>query len=383
MSYACAGDAFVAKFDSSGNVVYSTLVGQYGAEGTAIAVDAQDQAAVNARAASLDSQATACTGQPAVTVLNKARSAIVAYSPVTGSYLAMDNDGGLYSAGTTSTLAFLSTPHAFQIFYGGGDADGSAAKLDLSQPAGPELSSVVNAATFLGGSSFPAAGGPSIPVTGAIAPGEIITLFGNGFGSQPSVSFDTSPAPILYSSNCQINAVVPFSIKPGMPSFTGPFSTSSTFVSVFSGGQTIGPMQLPVVAAVPGIFTVNGTGTGQAAVINQDGTINSASNPAPLGSIIAIYMTGTGALSPPIADGSLGPSTPPFPAPVQNISVYIGYAAPVVFAGQAPSLIAGVTQVNAQIPPNVPPGASVPIFVGAGGYGGFSPQGRQVFVAVQ
>jgi len=206
-----------------------------------------------------------------VTVLNAAGSAIVAYSPVTGGYLAVDDHGGLYPAGTTRTLAFLSTPHAFQIFYGGGDADGSAAKLDLSQPAGPELSSVVNAATFLGGSSFPAAGGPSIPVTGAIAPGEIITLFGNGFGSQPSVSFDTSPAPILYSSNCQINAVVPFSIKPGMPSF-GPFSTSSTFVSVLSGGQTIGLMQLPVVAAVPGIFTVNGTGTGQAAIINQDGT---------------------------------------------------------------------------------------------------------------
>ena len=95
-----------------------------------------------------------------MTVLNAAGSAIVAYSPVTGGYLAVDDHGGLYPAGTTRTLAFLSTPHAFQIFYGGGGSDGSTAKLDLSQPAGPELSSVVNAATFLGGSSYPAAGGP-------------------------------------------------------------------------------------------------------------------------------------------------------------------------------------------------------------------------------
>ena len=108
---------------------------------------------------------------------------------------------GLYSAGTTSTLAFLSTPHAFQTRYGGGDVDGSAGKVDLSQPAGPELRSVVNAASLQGGDEI-----------GAVAPGEIVTLLGNGFGSQPSVNFDKAPAPVLYVSNCQINAVVPFSL---------------------------------------------------------------------------------------------------------------------------------------------------------------------------
>jgi hypothetical protein len=280
-----AGNAFVTKFDSSGHVVYSTFVGTYGTEGTAIAVDTQGQAAINAPAASLMTQATACTGQPAITVLNAAGSAVAAFSSVTGKYLAMDRKGGLYSAGTTGTLAFLSTPHAFQTRYGGGDTDGSAGKVDLSQPAGPELRSVVNAASLQGGDEI-----------GAVAPGEIVTLLGNGFGSQPSVNFDTAPAPVLYVSNCQVNAVVPFSINPGNPPFTGPFSTSSTFVSVVAGGETIGPMELPVLAAAPGIFTVTGTGTGQAAVINQDGTINSASNPAPRGSIIAVYITGTGAL---------------------------------------------------------------------------------------
>jgi uncharacterized protein (TIGR03437 family) len=373
------GNAFVTKFDSSGQVVYSTFVGTTPTEATAIAVNAQGQAAVNAPAASLMTQATTCTGQPAITVLNAAGSAVAAFSSVTGNYLAMDSNGGLYSAGTTRTLAFLSTPHAFQTRYGGGDSDGSAGKVDLSQPAGPELDSVVNAASFEGGNGV-----------GAVAPGEIVTLFGNGFGSQPSVNFDEFPAPILYVSNCQIDAVVPFSVNPGMPLFTGPFSTSSTFVSVASGDETIGPMELPVDAAVPGIFTVTGTGTGQAAVINQDGTLNSASNPAPRGSIIAVYVTGTGALSPQIPDGSLGPSTPPFPAPVINISAQIGSsAAPIVFAGQAPTLIAGLTQVNVQIPPDAPTGPSIPITIQAGGYStsvmtpNISTPESQAFVAVQ
>ena len=313
-------------------------------------------------------------GRFSITVLNAAGSAVAAFSSVTGKYLAMDRKGGLYSAGTTGTLAFLSTPHAFQTRYGGGDSDGSAGKVDLSQPAGPELRSVVNAASLQGGDEI-----------GAVAPGEIVTLLGNGFGSQPSVNFDRAPAPVLYVSNCQINAVVPFSINPGNPPFTGPFSTSSTFVSVVAGGETIGPMELPVLAAAPGIFTVTGTGTGQAAAINQDGSINSASNPAPRGSIIAVYMTGTGALTPQIPDGSLGPSTPPFPAPVLNINVGFGtLTASVVFAGQAPTLIAGVTQVNARIPLNAPTGPSVPLTIAAGVYFSNAPgMESEVFVAVQ
>ncbi|MDQ6708719.1 MAG: hypothetical protein M3Z85_22400, partial [Acidobacteriota bacterium] len=237
----------------------------------------------------------------------------------------------------------FSTPHAYQTQYGGGDSDAFAAKLDFSQPAASQVFSVVNAASLFpgNGSSFP---------TGAVAPGEIVTLFGNGFGSQPSVSFDDIPAPVLYASNCQINAVVPFEVNPGL----------ATFVSVQGSAQdkeTIGPIRLPVVAAVPGIFAVGGMGTGQAAVLNQDGTPNSSSNPAALGSTVSVYMTGTGRL------------TPPYPVPIQGIGATIGFViAPVIFAGQAPGLIAGVTQVNVQIPQNAPTGDSVPITIYAGNY---------------
>jgi len=248
---------------------------------------------------------------------------------------------------------FFSTPHAFQTEYGGGDTDAFAAKVDFSRSAGPSLASVLNAGNLLPGyaSLFP---------TGAVAPGEIVTLFGNGFGSsKPSVSFSQFPAPVLYASNCQINAVVPFEVTAGLP----------TFVTIQAGGQTLGPVKLPVVVSAPGIFTVNASGSGQAAILNQDFTVNSTTNPARRGSIVSVYMTGVGLLSPPIADGSLGPLIPPFPAPMASVSATIGSLnAPLTFVGQAPGLIAGVTQVNVQIPQNAPVGAAIAITIYAAGH---------------
>jgi uncharacterized protein (TIGR03437 family) len=173
------------------------------------------------------------------------------------------------------------------------------------------------------------------------------------------VIFGQFPAPILYASDCQINAVVPFEVTPGL----------ATFATVQSGGQTLGPLKLPVVVSAPGIFTMSATGSGQAAILNQDSTVNSPSNPAPRGSIVSVYMTGVGALNPFIADGSLGPLSPPFPKPMAAVSAIIGSVnAPIKFVGQAPGLIAGATQVNVQIPQNAPVGAAIPITIYAAGY---------------
>jgi uncharacterized protein (TIGR03437 family) len=354
------GNGFVTKLDSSGQLIYSTFIGPAMNIVAAIAVDATGQAY-----ASLGPDATSTPIQPTcaappnqdVLVLNSTGSALVATSPIPGAPIALDGKGGLYSAGNAFTLVFFTTPHAFQTQYDGGDSDAFAAKVDFSLPAGASLASVVNAASLFPGyaSPFP---------SGAVAPGEIVSLFGNGFGSTtPTVNFGTSQSQVLYSSNCQINTVVPFEVNPGF----------TTLVTIQTGGgnseQTLGPIKLPVVAAAPGIFTTNSSGSGQAAILNQDSTVNSAANPAARGSIVSVYLTGAGALNPPIQDGLNGPLTPPFPAPVANIGVTVGgVAAPVTFAGQAPGLIAGATQVNIQVPQNAPVGAAIPIVIYAANY---------------
>jgi uncharacterized protein (TIGR03437 family) len=348
------GNAFVVKFNSSGKALYATFLGGSNTRGSAIAVDSMGQATVNAGGTEL-----ACAGPAAVTVLNPAGSAMAASSPVSADYLALDGKGALYSAGLTRKLVFLSTPHAFQTQYAGGDSDAYAAKVDFTQPAGITLSSVVNAASLLSGNT---AGVPS----GAVAPGEIVTLFGSGFATPALVDFSGLPATVLYASNCQINAVVPL----------GVLSEVSTFLTVFSGWQSFGPVKLPVAAAQLGLFTIDGTGRGQAAINNQDGSVNSASNPAPRGSIVAVYLTGAGSLLNGPQPGL------PIPPSFASISATIGSAtADIVFAGQAPSLVTGVTQVYVRVPQNAPVGPAVPITIfSAVSSSQFNPP---VFIAVQ
>jgi hypothetical protein len=273
------GNGFAAKFSASGALVYSTYL--TGAA-SAIVVDSPGQAYVNA------------AQKPPVSVLNSSGSAIVATSPMGGPHMVLDGKGGLYATGNAGSLVFFSTLHALETEYGGGNSDAFVAKVDFTQPALPAVNSLVNAASMLEGNfSF------ELP-NGAVAPGEVITLFGSGFGTQLTVSFDTISAPILYASDTQINAVVPFEVF------------APAVLTVMSGGQTIAIAKLPLVAAVPAIFTINQSGTGQGAILNQDGTVNSPSNPAVRGSVVSLWMTGAGSMNQIVLDGSTGPLKPPF-----------------------------------------------------------------------
>jgi uncharacterized protein (TIGR03437 family) len=145
---------------------------------------------------------------------------------------------------------------------------------------------------------------------------------------------------------------------------------SSTLMQV-SYTATTGTLQtavwaLPVAASAPGVFTVDATGTGQAAVVNQDGSVNSAANPAARGSVVSIYATGEGQTSPAGVTGSVTGSNPQ--SPVLPVTVTIGgVAAAVQYAGSAPNEVAGLLQVNAVVPPGVGPGSAVPVTVSVGG----------------
>jgi uncharacterized protein (TIGR03437 family) len=85
-------------------------------------------------------------------------------------------------------------------------------------------------------------------------------------------------------------------------------------------------------------------------VINQDGvTVNSDQNPAARGSIITIYATGEGQTTPGGVDGLI--SAAAFPSPAQPVSVTIdGHPAVVKYAGAAPGQVAGLLQVNVEVP---------------------------------
>jgi uncharacterized protein (TIGR03437 family) len=113
--------------------------------------------------------------------------------------------------------------------------------------------------------------------------------------------------------------------------------------------------------AAPGIFSLDTTGQGQAAAINQEGfTVNTVANPVKRGDIISIYGTGEGQATPSGFDGK--PAGVPLPQPSLPVSVTIGgQTIKSQYAGGAPGEIAGVVQVNVQIPTGIQTGNAVPV----------------------
>ena len=107
------------------------------------------------------------------------------------------------------------------------------------------------------------------------------------------VLFDGVPSPLLWVSSNQINAIVPFEVQ-----------NATTAMTIETNGTLHGPWILPASPSVPGIFTLDASGNGPAAVNNEDQTLNSASNPAARGSVISIYATGAGLMDPSMTDGA-------------------------------------------------------------------------------
>jgi len=121
----------------------------------------------------------------------------------------------------------------------------------------------------------------------------------------------------------------------------------------------------PVVPALPGIFSLNASGSGPGAILNTDYSVNSASNPVAAGGAILVFATGGGAIAGGATDGALAPGigslvTQPVTATIGGVTATVDYAGP------APGLVNGVMQVNLTVPAGLTPGPQpVVITVGA------------------
>ena len=162
------------------------------------------------------------------------------------------------------------------------------------------------------------------------------------------VTFDGIPAPLLWVQDSQINVVVPWSVT-GSGTGGGP----TTQVCVTYNNVPTNCLGLPVAQTAPGVFTVDGA---YAAAVNQDGTTNSASNPAPAGSLVSVWATGLGPITPAQADGTLVG----LPLPTDVLQAAVGSISAVgappigtifipfvtTYAGPAPYKVAGTSQIN-------------------------------------
>jgi uncharacterized protein (TIGR03437 family) len=195
---------------------------------------------------------------------------------------------------------------------------------------------------------------------GAVTPGKIVVLYGDRIGPSTlagaqvgadgrlattlggtQVLFDGAPAPLLYASSGQVAAIAPYALD----------GKQGTIVQVKNGALASDTVPMPVTPVAPSIFSVDYTGSGQGAIVNQDGvTVNSTITPAARGSIVSIYATGEGQTAPAGIDGQFAMGST-LPKPKLPVTVTIGgRAAEVLYAGAAPGQVAGLMQVNARIP---------------------------------
>jgi uncharacterized protein (TIGR03437 family) len=138
----------------------------------------------------------------------------------------------------------------------------------------------------------------------------------------------------------QINTIAP----------AGLVINGTTNVSVRYNNQQFGPLLVPVTFGTPGIFRLHVAESAQAVAINQEGTLNGPSNPAPRGSIVAVWGTGYGLTDPPCSIGGLNqPQAEPLRAGVTAL-IAAGRVYKAVYAGSAPTLPCGVVQINFQVP---------------------------------
>jgi uncharacterized protein (TIGR03437 family) len=191
---------------------------------------------------------------------------------------------------------------------------------------------------------------------GAVAPGEVVTIFGSGMGPQAGVSgsfgptgmlatqlagaevlFDGVPAPLFYAQANQINAQVPYSVA----------GNAATNIAVLYQGVSVNTTSVAVASSAPGVFS---------SALNQDGTYNSTANPASSGAYLTIFATGEGLNGTNISGEA---AAAPYAHPNLPVTATVsGVTAQIVWAGSAPGLV-GLLQVNLLIPgPYLPSGAA-------------------------
>jgi uncharacterized protein (TIGR03437 family) len=244
----------------------------------------------------------------------------------------------------------------------------------VSTPA-PAVSKVQNAASF---------------AFGAVSPGELVYLEGSNLGpatlvgltldangmvstrlDDTEVLFDGQPAPLVYVSATKITAIVPYEVA----------GRQTTNIQVNHSGLLSTVIAQSVAATAPGIFTANASGAGQAAAVNIKETgfsyngpactsanPNCGTEPAPIGGVVSLYGTGEGQVSPQPPTGSVTGNTPP--QVVAAVTVKLGGVpldpSDVLYVGPAPTLAAGVLQINFRVPSFYLPGTTpVQVIIGS------------------
>jgi uncharacterized protein (TIGR03437 family) len=201
------------------------------------------------------------------------------------------------------------------------------------------------------------------PPGSPVSPGGFVALFGNGLAqasAQASTPFlyllgdvqvtvNGIKAPLYAVSPGQVNAVVPYEV------------TGSTATFMLINGNAASSMSnavtVPLAPTAPGVFSLSANGLGDAAIRHADGSTVTQASPAVQGEIVEVYLTGLGAVNPPVQDGTAAPSQP-YAMVTAPVTVFVGgvQVSNIQFQGLSPGT-ASLYQLNIQIPSTIGAGA--------------------------
>ena len=252
-----------------------------------------------------------------------------------------------------------------------GPGGGITSPFEFPVRAAPTVSPRINAGGVVEAASFaPGA---------AVAPGSIVSVFGADLAERTDIARahplptglggavwrfnETVPVPVFYSSAEQANVQVPWELEGGRQ--------ASLTVSI--GPRTSSPITVALDSVSPGLFGLDGTGSGQGAILiaGSGGAVAApegllaGSRPARCGEdIIEIFAGGLGPVTDPPESGAA--STLPVTETTNPPTVTVGgVTAPVLFSGLAPGFV-GLYQVNARLPDDCAGGESVPVVLTMG-----------------
>ena len=239
----------------------------------------------------------------------------------------------------------LDDPAAYEIFFG------------VQQPSlsGPGV--FLNPLAVVNAASFAPAGNP-------ISPGEFVTLYGTNLAKSSqtatppypptlngvTVLINNKQAPLYFVSPGQINALVPYS------------TSGATATIVVQNGSNSNTVTVPVAPTAPGVYSLDQSGSGPGAILHADFGLVNSSRPAAAGETVLIYLTGLGAVNPPVNDGTAGSGTTLSNAVTDLLVLVAGQPGAVGYKGLAPGF-PGLYQINVTLPTTLSGGGNLPLAI--------------------